>query len=134
MENENKQDSIYVVLLLDAALKQISVDLPFVRTITLESDNANSYQNTFLICAIAFLNTSYGNKIRITTFIHTKTQNGKTSLDAHFARCMQFLSHFMIMWKKNKITRINTPKFLGFALAWNGGMSNVMVQVVKTNR
>ena len=40
----------------------------------------------------------------------------------------------MRTWKKNKITRINTPKGLGFALAWNGGMTNVMVQVVKTNR
>ncbi len=43
MEDGNKQDSIFVVSLLDAALKQISVDLPFVRTITLQSDNANNY-------------------------------------------------------------------------------------------
>ena len=36
--------------------------------------------------------------------------------------------------KRNKITRINTPNGLGFALAYNGGMTNVMVQVLKTNR
>lgn len=110
------------------------MDLPFIQTITLQSNNANSYQKIFLICAIAFLNACYDSEIRVSSFIHTETQNGKTSLDAHFARCMRFLSHFMITWIKNKMTRINTPNGLGFALAWNGGMTNVMVHVAKINR
>ena len=130
----NRQDSVCVASLLDAALKQISIDLPFISEITLQSDNANSYQNTFLICAIALLNSCYQGVLRIKTFIHTETQDGKTVLDAHFARCMRFLSHFMKTWKRNKITRINTANGLGFALAWNGGMKNVMVQVIKTDR
>ena len=29
---------------------------------------------------------------------------------------------------------INTPRWLGFALGWNGGMANVMVQVVQTDK
>ena len=33
-----------------------------------------------------------------------------------------------------KIRRINTPRGLGFTLGWNGGMTNVMVQVVQTNK
>ncbi len=63
-----------------------------------------------------------------------ETHDGKTVLATHFSRCMQFLNHFIKSWKRNKITRINTPRGLGFALACNGGMTNVMVQVVKTNR
>ena len=30
--------------------------------------------------------------------------------------------------------RINTPRGLGFTLGWNGGMANVMVQVVQTDK
>ena len=135
LEDGNKQDTICVVSLLDAALKQISYNIPSIKSIILQSDNANSYQNNFIICAIALLNASNTvNSVRIISFIHTETQDGKTVLDAHFARCMRFLNHFMKTWKRNKVTRINTPKGLGFALAWNGGMTNVMVQVVRTNR
>ena len=47
---------------------------------------------------------------------------------------MRFLSHFMKTWKRNKITRINTANGLGFSSAWNGGMKNVMVQVVRTDQ
>ena len=36
--------------------------------------------------------------------------------------------------KKPKLTRINTPRGLGFTLGWNGGMANVMVQVVQTDK
>ena len=37
-------------------------------------------------------------------------------------------------WKRNKIIRINTPRGLGFASTWNGGMCNVMVQAVMTDK
>ena len=36
--------------------------------------------------------------------------------------------------QKKQITRINNSNDLGFALIYNGGMTNVMVQVLKTNR
>ena len=136
LDDGNRQDAVCVVSLLDAALKQVTIDIPAITSIILQSDNANTYQNTFLICAIAILNTWYSInfQLKITTFIHTETQDGKTVLDAHFARCMRYLDHFMKTWKRNKITRINTPNGLGFALAYNGGMTNVMVQVVTTNR
>ena len=45
-----------------------------------------------------------------------------------------FLITFYETWGKNKITQINTPRGLGFALGWNGGMSNVMIQVVQTDK
>ena len=135
LDDGNRQDTVCVVSLLDAAMRQVTIDIPAIKSIILQSDNANCYQNTFLVCAIAFLNAWYSPlKLKIVTFIHTETQDGKTVLDAHFARCMRYLDHFMKTWKRNKITRINTPNGLGFALAYNGGMTNVMVQVLKTNR
>ena len=69
----------------------------------------------------------------ISAFVHIKTQDDKTLLDTYFARCIQFLSHFMNTWKWNKITQITTTRGLRFALVWNGGICNVMVQVVKNS-
>ena len=134
LSDGNKQDTHCVVSLLEAALNQIIQDLPFIKSVTLQSDNARCYENHFLMIAISILNELYHRDLFISAFVHTETQDGKTLLDAHFARCIRFLSHFMKTWKRNKITRINTPRGLGFALAWNGGMCNVMVQVVRTDK
>ena len=134
LSDGNKQDAHCVVSLLEAALNQIIHDLPFINSVTLQSDNARCYENHFIMVAISILNEIYHSDIFISAFVHTETQDGKTLLDAHFARCIRFLSHFMKTWKRNKITRINTPRGLGFALAWNGGMCNVMVQVVRTDK
>ena len=133
LSDGNKQDAYCVMSLLDAALAQISHDCPFISSVVVQSDNARCYENHFLILGMCILNDLYHPDIFISSFIHTETQDGKTLLDAHFARCMRFLSHFMKTWKQNKITRINTPRGLGFALGWNGGMSNVMIQVVQTD-
>jgi len=130
----NKQDSLSVYSLLDAALAQISNELPFISSIILQTDNAKSYNNTFLLCAIPLLNVVYEPKgLGITEFIHTETQDGKTILDAHFARCMKFINHFMSNCIRNQVIKINTPGALGYALSHNGGIKNVGVQVVNCN-
>ena len=135
MADSNRQDMFCVFSMLDAALQQIHYNLPFISEVILQSDNANCYQNTSLICSISLLNASYQHRnLKIIKYIHTETQDGKTVLDAHFARCMRFLSHFMRTWYKNKVTKINTPNGLGYALAWKGGIPNVMVQVTKMDR
>ena len=120
LSDGNKQDAHCVVSLLEAALNQIIHDLPFINSVTLQSENARCYENHFIMVAISILNEIYHRDIFISAFVHTETQDGKTLLDAHFARYIQFLSHFMKTWKRNKITQINTPRGLGFALAWNG--------------
>ncbi len=72
LADRNWQDPVCFTSRLDAALKQISVGLPFIREITLQSVNANSYQNTFLICAIALQNSCYQGALRIKTFIYSE--------------------------------------------------------------
>ena len=135
MADSNKQDCLCVFSMLDAALQQIKINLPFITELILQSDNANCYQNNFIVCSIGLLNACHEKRgLRVIQFVHTETQDGKTVLDAHFATCMRFLTHFMRTWYKNRVTKINTPKGLGYALAWKGGIPNVMVQVVKMNR
>ena len=100
LSDGNKQDAYCVMSLLDAALAQINHDCPFISSVVVQSDNARCYENHFLILGMCILNDLYHPDIFISSFIHTETQDGKTLLDAHFARCMRFLSHFMKTWKK----------------------------------
>ena len=47
---------------------------------------------------------------------------------------MKFVKHFMATCRRNRITKIGTARGLAFALSSNGGMKNVMVQVVNTDK
>ncbi len=130
----NKQDALSVYSLLDAALGQVANEMPFVSSIILQTDNAKCYNNTFLLCAIPLLNITYQqDRLSITAFIHTETQDGKTILDTHFARMTKFVRQFMSSCVDNEVRKINTSGTLGYALYHSGGVKNVGVQVVNTN-
>ena len=57
-----QQDSLSVFALIDSAMNQISEELPFITDIIVQTDNAKSYNNTFLLCAIQVLNVIYNHK------------------------------------------------------------------------
>mmetsp|Transcript_11911 Transcript_11911/g.11462 ORF Transcript_11911/g.11462 Transcript_11911/m.11462 type:complete len:109 (+) Transcript_11911:4601-4927(+) len=101
LEDGNKQDSVTVFSLLEAAIVQINNDLSFIKEIALQSYNDKCYQSSFILFAISILNIQYRNKIYIFGFVHTETQDGKTILDAHFSYTTRFLSHFMKTWRRN---------------------------------
>ena len=133
--DSNKQDSLSVFSLLDAAMAQIAEELPFITKLILQTDNAKSYSNNFLLCAISVLNVTYHNKLlAISEFIHTEIQDGKTILDAFFARSMKFINNWIAKQDQNKVKRIGTATDLGRALSHNGGIRNMMVQVLTTNK
>lgn len=52
--------------------------------VVLQSDNARYYQNSVLLYGLMKISEKR-NKVRITHFIHTETQDGKGSIDVHFA-------------------------------------------------
>ena len=56
LDDGNRQDTVCVVSLLHAALRQVTIDIPAIKSIILQSDDANCYQNTFLVCDITNLN------------------------------------------------------------------------------
>ena len=118
--------------MIDSALIQISEELPFVTNIILQTDNAKSYNSTFLLYAIHVLNVMYKHKnLSIIEFIHTEIQDGKTLLDAFFATCMKFIQNYLaVAYEDNQVAKICTAKELGAALAFRGGMKNTMIQVV----
>ena len=87
VENESKQDITSVISILEAVIIGLKKMFPRLTTIYLQSDNASCYQNTMLLLLIPYLAFTYSLCIR--RYIHTETQDGKSVLDAHFARCTQ---------------------------------------------
>ncbi|EFX81178.1 hypothetical protein DAPPUDRAFT_102749 [Daphnia pulex] len=87
VENESKQDITSVISILEAVIIGLKKLFPRLTTIYLQSDNASCYQNTMLLVLIPYLAFTYSLCIR--RCIHTETQDGKSVLDAHFARCTQ---------------------------------------------
>lgn len=93
-DGDNKQDRNYVVSMIEAVMLRLREDLPHIKTITLQSDNATCYQNALVVLVLPFLSVTHG--IQVSQFIHTETQDGKSVLDAYFARSMGVLK----MWLK----------------------------------
>ena len=89
VDNENKQDKLAIISILEAVILAIRKHLPNIDQIILQSDNVGCYQNTMLMFLIPYL--SYAHGIEISRIIHTETQDGKSVLDAHFARSMQHI-------------------------------------------
>ena len=117
-----------VIALLESCVSLLHLQLPFINELVIQSDNATTYQNGHLVIGIHLLNIKMKNKIFISDFIHSETQHGKTILDAHFASTNRHLKNFMLSYKQNRITRIQTPHGLAFSLPFNSGVRNSMVQ------
>jgi hypothetical protein len=134
LEHSNKQDASAVVSMLEAAIMAIRVTLPWLSEAVLSTDNAGCYQSKLLLLSIGILNAKYSTEFFLSRLFHHETQDGKGLVDAHFAVAMRHLKRYMKSARANKIRRINTPRGLGFALAWNNGISNSIIQLIQLDR
>ena len=114
-----------VLALFESCLTSIYSQLPFISQLTLQLDNATTNQNGHLIVGIHLLNMKMKQKIFINDSIHSETQHGKTSLDAHFASTNRHLKNFMLTYTQNRVTRIQTPHGLAFSLLFKTGVKNM---------
>lgn len=124
---DNRQDKEAVVGLVEAILLDIKRDLPQIDRVVLQSDNASCYQSAF--ASVMFPILGIANNITITRFIHSETQDGKSLLDAQFARA----------WAKVKSWarqghNCTTPTELVAALISDGGLPNTMAEIIEHDR
>lgn len=126
-QGDTKQDREAVISMIEAILMRIKRDLPQVKRIVIQSDNASAYQNTLLPLLFPYLSVVHG--ILVSRFIHTETQDGKGVLDAHFARSMQVLRS----WVREDNNCI-TPTQAVVGLKNNGGLPNCVVELVDHDR
>ena len=83
---------------------------------------------------IGLFNQKFYGELFISSIVHSETQYGKTLLDAHFATTNRHLLNFIKNFKDNRVTRINSPKGLAWALSFNNGVKNSMIQLVNFDR
>ena len=82
--SDTKQDWQAVLSIIEALLCKIEVDFPEVERVIIQSDNARCYQNSMLLIGLMLVSKNRP-ELRIEKIIHTETQDGKGSIEAHFA-------------------------------------------------
>lgn len=126
-DGDNKQDRESVVSMMKAVMLSLREDLPSIKAVTLQSGDAACYQNALVMLLLPCHSVTHGTQV--TRFIHTETQDGKSVLDAHFARPMGVLK--MRLKEGNNCV---TPTQALIGLKSNGGLPNTVVEVVDHDR
>jgi hypothetical protein len=134
LEGDANKNGAAVLSLLECFLLQVEEEFSFLKEAVLQTDNAGNYHKKELVLGIAFLNLKWGRRIRIKRYIHTETQDGKSLLDAHFARGTRQVIKYIKTCPSVQVKQVAAPEELAKALAWNQGIQNSCVQHVKVNR
>ena len=113
---------------------QCKCDFPELESIILQSDNTRCYSTPALIVYIDLINSFHPTGLRVSKFIHTAEQGGKSEIDAHFSKGTSQCIKFMKTYQRNRIRAIASAKGLAFALAWGGGIRNSCVQLLELDR
>jgi hypothetical protein len=124
---DNRQDKEAVIALLEALMLSLKRSLPTIITISVQSDNASCYQNALVIALLPVIGAVHG--IHVERFIHTDTQDGKSMLDAHFARAMKKIRTY-IQQGYNCVT----PSQLVAALNADGGVVDCVAELIEYDR
>lgn len=127
MEDGNKQNAVTVAAMVEAMQHHIAKDLPHIKKVTLQSDNAGCYRAKQLPLLLAIINQS--SPVKVTRLVHTETQDGKGLIDAHFAIATRHLITYIVTTRDN----VATANELAFALTQNGGIPNSFVQLVRVD-
>lgn len=124
---DNLQDSAAVISLIECILIRVRKMFPKIKRITLQSDNASCYQSADVLLMIPILSIVHG--VRVERFIHTGTQDGKSSLDAHFATYTEWIKRY-VQEGNNALTASQ----LFTAMSSNGGLPNTVVNLIQHDR
>jgi hypothetical protein len=76
------QDSVAVVMLLEAAFMRTKRWFPDVMSADVRTDNAGCYASAFLLYMLPVIGRKHG--IRVRVFLHNESGDGKSTLDGHF--------------------------------------------------
>ena len=130
----SKQDCLSVVALFETTIAAIMTNVPAIKEAIVCSDNAGCYTSKLLVLLVCILNAKYRSSFFISRMLHSETQDGKGPVDRHFAVEMRHIAKYMSNAKVNRIVRINSSCGLAYALQWNNGVRNSIVQLVELDR
>jgi len=124
---DSKQDYVAVMSYFEAVCRRITTELPHVRSLYVQSDNARCYEKGNLIVGLHRIAQAYG--LNMLTYVHTGIQDGKGCIDAHFATAMRHVHRYCNMGHD-----IVTSAELVKALRANGGVNNSVAEMIGINR
>ena len=116
-----------VLSIVEATVMQLKNDLPHIKKLNFQSDNTKCYQSGYLLFGLYLIFQMHG--LILKSYSHSETQDGKSSIDAHFAICMRFLLLFV-----NMGMNIISPLELYRALCTNGGVINSVPTLFELDR
>ena len=124
---DSKQDWMAVLSIVESIAMQLKRDMPHIQKVNIQSDNAKCYQNGSLIFAMFIVFRNHGLSLR--SYVHTETQDGKSSIDAHFAVRMRHVLAYVDMG-------MNVKSLLELykALTANGGGINTVPTLFELDR
>ncbi len=124
---DSKQDWFAVLSYFEAVIIRMKKDLPHVKRVYVQCDNANCYRTVPLLLGMVLLGINHEVEVKRDT--HSGIQDGKSPLDAHFATAMR---HVLLYC--NEGHDVVTPVQLVNALRSNGGVRNSVAELVGVNR
>ena len=101
-----------VLSIVESIAMQLKCDMPHIKKVNIQSDNAKYYQNGSMI---------FGS-MSLQSCVHIQTQDGKSSIDVHFAVCMHHVMAYVNM-QMNVISALELHK----ALTANRGVINTVL-------
>ena len=128
IDGESKQDVGMVLSILDALFAEVKRQCPGVESCTVQSDGAAAYCNHTLPLLLTPLASSHG--LRVPSFVHSETQDGKGIIDAHFQRVN---NHIRTYVTETKADVTCAPQTL-LAMAHNDGLPFTTVQMLRLDR
>ena len=117
-----------VLSILDALFAEVKRQCPGVESCTVQSDGAAAYCNHTLPLLLTPLASSHG--LRVPSFVHSETQDGKGIIDAHFQRVN---NHIRTYVTETKADVTCAPQTL-LAMAHNDGLPFTTVQMLRLDR
>jgi hypothetical protein len=130
LDSGNKKDGETVLCDLEALLVKTSVELPCIKYIIINSDNAGCYHKKELLLSIPILNANSDGP-KISRVIRTETQDGKGQADSHGACGTNHIDcHFLLT--RDEDTQYNkscTPLDVAKGLSCNGGLQNTGTRI-----
>jgi hypothetical protein len=127
-DGDSKQDWQAVLAICEAILCRIEKDYPNIEEVVFQSDNARCYQNGLLAYGLMVISRNR-TKLKVVKYIHTETQDGKCSIDAHFAVAMAHLMRYV-----NEGNNVITPSQLAYALSGNARLNNTVAELFSFDR
>ena len=126
IENDTVQDFTSVACCLESALTCIKEQFPFIKRLTLVSDNAKCYSGNGILGSIVALSITSG--IKIERLVHGEAGEGKSELDAHFGCAFAWLERFV-----NAGNDVLKPSDVVAGLRSYGGMPNSSAHLLSFN-